>query len=39
MALLEHCPQLNFDQFNRTQVEELKWANNIDANPTAIDKS
>jgi c-di-GMP-related signal transduction protein len=33
MALLEHFPQLDFDQFNRAQVEALKWANNIDANP------
>jgi c-di-GMP-related signal transduction protein len=29
MALLEHFPQLDFDQFNRAQVEALKWANNI----------
>ena len=34
MALLQDFPQLNFDQFNRAQVEALKWANDIgsDAN-------
>ena len=29
MVLLQNFPGLDFDQFNRTQVEALKWANNI----------
>ena len=29
MALLKHFPQLDFNLFNRAQVEALKWANNI----------
>jgi EAL and modified HD-GYP domain-containing signal transduction protein len=29
MTLLQHFPGLDFDLFNRTQVEALRWANNI----------
>jgi c-di-GMP-related signal transduction protein len=29
MTLLQHFPGVDFDQFNRVQVEALKWANNI----------
>ena len=29
IALLKHFPQLDFNLFNRAQVEALKWANNI----------
>jgi c-di-GMP-related signal transduction protein len=29
MALLPHFPGLDFDLFNRAQIDALKWANNI----------
>jgi c-di-GMP-related signal transduction protein len=29
MALLQDFPQLDFEQFNRAQIEALKWANSI----------